>query len=75
VTIDPTAKLPPYRQLADIIAGQIRDGTLAKGSRIPTESELIEMYEVSRSTVRRTVAWLREAGLVETVPQRGTYVL
>jgi GntR family transcriptional regulator len=75
VTIDPTAKLPPYRQLADIIAGQIQRGELAKGSRIPTESELIETYEVSRSTVRRTVAYLREQHLIETVPQRGSYVL
>ncbi len=73
--IDPTAKLPPYRQLAEILAGQIRDGTLSKDERIPSESELIETYEVSRSTVRRTVAWLREQGLVETVPTRGTYVL
>ncbi|HEV3259619.1 MAG TPA: winged helix-turn-helix domain-containing protein [Gemmataceae bacterium] len=73
--IDPTAKLPPYRQLAEIIAGQIRSGTLRKGERIASESELIEEYEVSRSTVRRTVAYLRDQGLVETVPTRGTYVL
>lgn len=73
--IDPTAKEPPYRQLAAILAGQIRDGTLRKGQRIPSEAELIEEYEVSRSTVRRTVAWLRDQGLVETVPTRGTYVL
>jgi len=73
--IDPTGKLPPYRQVAEIIAGQIRDGRLRKGERIPSESELIEKYEVSRSTVRRTVAYLRDQGLVETVPTRGTYVL
>jgi DNA-binding GntR family transcriptional regulator len=73
--IDPTAKLPPYRQLADILAEQIRAGKLRKGQRIPTESELMDEYEVSRSTVRRTVAYLREQGLVETVPQRGSYVL
>jgi len=73
--IDPTGKLPPYKQLAEILAGQIRAGTLRKGERIPTESELMETYEVGRSTVRRTVAYLREQGLVETVPQRGSYVL
>lgn len=73
--IDPTGKLPPYKQLAEILASQIRDGTLRKGQRIPTESELMETYEVGRSTVRRTVAYLRDQGLVETVPQRGSYVL
>lgn len=75
MSIDPTGKLPPYRQLAEILAAQIRDGRLRKGERIPTESELMETYELGRSTVRRTIAYLREQGLVETVPQRGTYVL
>jgi DNA-binding GntR family transcriptional regulator len=35
----------------------------------------MEEFELGRSTVRRAVAWLREAGLVETVATRGTYVL
>ena len=73
--IDPTAKQPPYRQVADIIAGMIASGELPRGSRIPTESEIMEEYEVGRSTARRTVAWLREQGLIETVPTRGSYVL
>jgi len=73
--IDPTAKLPPYRQVAEILAGQIRSGELPKSSRIPTESEIMAEYEVGRSTARRTVAWLRDQGLIETVPTRGSYVL
>jgi GntR family transcriptional regulator len=48
----------------DVIAGQ----------RISTESELVEEFELARSTVRRAVGVLRESGLVHTVPQRGTYV-
>ena len=43
-------------------------------TRIPTESELVETYEVARSTARRAVAALREEGLVYTVQARGTYV-
>jgi DNA-binding GntR family transcriptional regulator len=42
-------------------------------TRIPTESELVETYEVARSTARRAVAALRE-DLVCTVPARGIYV-
>ena len=34
----------------------------------------MEEFELGRSTVRRTMAWLREQGLAETVPTRGTYV-
>jgi GntR family transcriptional regulator len=72
--IDPTAKLPPYRQLAEIIAERIRSGEYPPEMRLPSESELMEEYELGRSTVRRSMAWLREQGLVETVPTRGTYV-
>jgi GntR family transcriptional regulator len=73
--IDPTAKLPPYRQLAQIIADKIRSGEYPSEMRLPSESELMEEYELGRSTVRRAVAYLREQGLVETVATRGTYVL
>jgi GntR family transcriptional regulator len=73
--IDPTAKLPPYKQLAQIIADKIRSGEYPSEMRLPSESELMEEYELGRSTVRRAVAYLREQGLVETVATRGTYVL
>lgn len=73
--IDPTGKVPPYRQVAEIIAAKIASGEYARGSRIPTESELVEIYEIARSTARRAVAVLREQKLIETVPTRGSYVL
>lgn len=73
--IDPTGKVPPYRQVAEIIAAKIASGEYVRGSRIPTESELVETYEIARSTARRAVAVLRDQKLVETVPTRGSYVL
>ena len=73
-TIDPTGPVPPYRQIAAILRARIESGEYPKGSRIPTESELVETYEVARTTARRSIALLREEGLVMTVPQRGTYV-
>jgi DNA-binding GntR family transcriptional regulator len=73
--IDPTGPVPPYRQIAEIIRGRIKTGEYPKGSRIPTESEIVDTWEVARTTARRTIALLREEGLVHTVPQRGTYVL
>ena len=71
--IDPTGPVPPYLQVAEIIRNQIRSGKLAAGSRI-TEAEITETYEVARSTARRTLAVLRDEGLIYTVPQRGSYV-
>jgi GntR family transcriptional regulator len=74
VTIDPLGPVPPYQQVAAILEAEIKEGKYKPGSRIPTESELVGRFEIARSTARRAVAQLREAGLVETVPQRGTYV-
>lgn len=72
--IDPLAPKPPYRQIAEIIKRRILSGQYPPHTRIPTESELVDTYEVARTTARRAVSALREEGLVYTVPQRGTYV-
>jgi DNA-binding GntR family transcriptional regulator len=72
--IDPTGPVPPYKQIAEIIRQRIASGVYPKGSRLPTESEMVEAWEVARTTARRAIALLRDEGLVETVPQRGTYV-
>ena len=73
-TIDPTGPVPPYKQIAAIIRARIESGEYPKGTRIPTESEMVETWEVARTTARRAIALLREEGLVTTVPQRGSYV-
>jgi DNA-binding GntR family transcriptional regulator len=73
--IDPTARIPPYRQLAEIIRGRIEAGEYPRGSRLPSEADFMEEFEVGRNTARRAVAVLRELGVVETVATRGTYVL
>lgn len=72
--IDPIAPLPPYRQIAGILRRRIESGQYPPDTRIPTESELMEAFEVARTTARRAIAALREDGLIYTVPQRGSYV-
>ena len=47
-------------------SGCASSGEYPPNTRIPTESELVETYEVARSTARRAVAALREEGLVYT---------
>lgn len=72
--IDPIAPVPPYRQIAEILRRRIDSGKYPPDTRIPTESEIIEEFEVARTTARRAVGVLREDGLIYTVPQRGSYV-
>ena len=61
-----------------VVAGlkaHILDGTLSPGTKLPSETELIEEYAVSRTVVREAVARLRAEGLVETFQGRGSFVL
>lgn len=48
---------------------QIRSGKLGPGAQLPTEADLCQQFEVSRTVVREAVARLRSEGLV--VPRQG----
>jgi len=60
-------------QVAADIESDIDAGNIAPDTRLPAETELAEQYGVSRVTVRRAIALLRERGKVVTVHGRGTY--
>jgi GntR family transcriptional regulator len=74
VSVDPYSSEPMYAQLAGILRARITSGELVRLDPLPSESALVQEHGVSRDTVRRAVAVLREEGLVFTVPQRGTFV-
>jgi GntR family transcriptional regulator len=72
--IDLYADEPLYVQLAGIVRRRIEKGELQRLDPVPSESSLVQTYGVSRDTVRRAMALLRDEGVVFTVPHRGTYV-
>ena len=72
--VDKYADEPLYLQLARILRRKIESGGLARLDPLPSESTLTQEHDVSRDTVRRAMAVLREEGLVFTIAQRGTYV-
>ena len=57
------------------LKSRILEGSLAPGTKLPSEAELIEEYSVSRTVVREAVTRLRAEGLVETFQGRGSFVL
>ncbi|HZH33924.1 MAG TPA: GntR family transcriptional regulator [Pyrinomonadaceae bacterium] len=69
-----SSKIPLYYQLENVLREQISSGKLKSGERLPTESNLIEQYGVSRITVRQALAALAEEGLIERQQGRGTFV-
>jgi len=69
-----TTEVPLYYQLGTILREQIESGRYGAGDQLPTETELVESYGVSRITVRQALKSLEEDGLVRREAGRGTFV-
>jgi GntR family transcriptional regulator len=67
--------VPLYTQVATIIRGQIFDGEIRQGDRLPSEAELCDMFTVSRATVRQALDELERDNLIERAAGRGTFAL
>ncbi|WP_309647844.1 PLP-dependent aminotransferase family protein [Nocardioides sp.] len=64
---------PAYAGLADALRLLIGDGRIGLGTRLPSERELTEALGVSRTTVTRAYAALRESGYAEARQGSGTF--
>jgi DNA-binding GntR family transcriptional regulator len=74
VTIERPSPIAVWRQLAAILRAQIESGELPPGGMLPSESQLMGQYEVSRDTARKAVRHLQELGLVVTSKGLGSFV-
>lgn len=61
--------------LVEDLSLKIRDGALRPGDKLPTESEIMQAFGVSRTVVREALSKLQAGGLVETHHGVGTFVL
>jgi GntR family transcriptional repressor for pyruvate dehydrogenase complex len=63
-----------YEQIVQQIEDSVRRGALKEGDQLPAERELAQQFGVSRTAVREAVKALREKGLVEAYPGKGTFI-
>jgi DNA-binding FadR family transcriptional regulator len=61
--------------LVDDLTSQIKGRALAVGAKLPTETEIMAAFGVSRAVVREAITHLQAARLVETRHGIGTFVL
>lgn len=78
MTMQNNKKLPERvlpNEIAANISGLIQRGELNPGDRLPSERELCERFDVSRSVVREALSQLKSDGLIEAIRGSGAYVL
>jgi GntR family transcriptional regulator len=64
-----------YVSISNKLEAEIHNGIYPTGTLLPTEKELMNLYQGSRTTIRRAVGLLQEAGYVKVQQGRGTEVL
>lgn len=65
---------PLYRQLIRKLRSDIAAGVYPVNSRIPSEQELCDKYQVSRVTVRKALLELSSEGILRRHQGKGTFV-
>lgn len=63
-----------YRQVAQQIADEIKSGKYPVNTKIPSERDLAEQFDISRMTIRAAIDTLVHQGLVVRRRRSGTYV-
>jgi DNA-binding GntR family transcriptional regulator len=74
MAIDPELPIPVYFQLKTLLLEEILEGRYGLDGRLPTEHQLCEQHEISRTPVTRALSELATEGVVIRHRRRGTFV-
>ncbi|QWG47939.1 GntR family transcriptional regulator (plasmid) [Bacillus mycoides] len=67
-------KLPLYVEVYDKLLKLIGEGVYPIGSKLPAESKLSKLMNVSRMTLRQALSLLQEDGYIETIHGQGNFI-
>jgi GntR family transcriptional regulator len=72
--MQPASPTPLYAQIKDILRARILDGSYQPHQQMPSESEMMALFNVSRITVRQALNDLQNEGLIFRMHGKGTFV-
>lgn len=72
--LDKHVPIPLYFQLKELIVEEIKSGQYPVDSLIPTEKEMSEQFDISRTTVRQAVTELVQEGWLYRIKSKGTFI-
>ncbi|WP_379141292.1 GntR family transcriptional regulator [Paenibacillus sp. sgz500992] len=67
-------KKPLYQTIYQSVKEDIQSSKYAPGDQVPTEKELMDMYDVSRLTAKNAMNLLAEEGWIHRVSGKGSFV-
>lgn len=68
------SSVPLHTQIREIIRRRVLDGSYAPHSQMPSESQMMEAFSVSRITIRQALGDLQKEGLIFKVAGKGSFV-
>lgn len=72
--IDKNIPIPLYFQLKELIISEIKNGSYPSNSMIPTEIEICNYFQISRTTARQAITELVQEHYLYRVKSKGTFV-
>ncbi len=73
--VDVLSDAPLYEQVRDSLTQLVLERTLSDSTPLPTEPNLMDLFGVSRGTLRRAIEDLVRDGLLSAEQGRGTFVI
>jgi len=72
--IDPSSRLPIYRQLTNQLREAVARGRVAPEDRLPSVRELSRMLVVNPNTIAKAYTELEREGILNTRPGLGVFI-
>lgn len=66
--------LAKYKMVSESIQKDIEEGKYTEAGKLPTEDDLISLYEVSRNTIRKAIDLLVKRGVVMPIQGSGNFL-
>ena len=74
-TVNNNSNVLKFQQLVDAIMDSISQNQLKSGEMLPSVNQIMSESQLSRDTVFKAYAELKKRGVVESVPNRGYFVV
>ena len=75
VSVDYGSAVPPYQQVAAIIAERIDSGEIPPGTAVPSVAKLMQEFGIARTTAGKVLNFLQDQGRVRIVKGWGTFAV